>query len=322
MNISTMNKKVLLVSILVSVFAIIFLLAMLGLSVNYAQRYIGYNSLSVNTSDSYIGNTAETSSYGLGKTTSYPIIGSDGVDVNNPNRLTTENYNFSIESLDVQKTVSEIESFVIGNNGIIVNSSISQRSSNITGNLYVAVPRDSVENFKSLIGNIASRILNSNQYGNDITEHYSDLNRRLEQLESTQTKLQSIYEQANTVDELLSVQQALIRNLNEIDSVKGQLKNSEERSKITYFSISISTDDIALPITEQKKWQPLALAKDGLRDLVIGMQSFVNILIRLIIVILPLILIYSLPILLVIWLIQKNKARKKVVDKVNKDESK
>ena len=324
MQFSDSSKKYIAPIVLGLILLFIIIMAGIGLFINFiSNNYRSYN-LGYDAIDSY----EVKSNLGMGLASnesitskSMPIYQEDGLNLDATERLTTENYNYNIEALDVDKTAKQLETFVLANNGIVINNNVSRRNSNVTGNLYVAVPRDSVENFKSLIENVSSKVLNSNKYGSDITEQYSDLQRMLAQLELTQTKLESIYEQATSVEDLLNVQQALIKNLGQIDEIKGRLNSSEERSKITYFSISISTDDIALPITEQKKWQPLSILKDSARDLVSGLQEFVNLLIRTIIVILPLLLVYLLPIVLVVWIIKKRKENKNNRDNL-KDESK
>lgn len=228
-------------------------------------------------------------------------------EINQESNYQTQNFRYQVESENVRNTVAEIIDYVNNVSGLIINNRLNTENENITANLYISIPRENVETMQQVIDN-TSDIKLFDQYGRDITEEYVDLERRLNQLEQTQVKLQEIYNQAVTANELLDVQRALIDNLEMIDNLKGRIESLERLAEMTYFAITIETEESALPIAERDSWEPINIIKDSVRDLVSSLQTSVNLLIRFIITVLPLFIIFILPILIFFYIINRKNS--------------
>ncbi|MFZ2664053.1 MAG: DUF4349 domain-containing protein, partial [Patescibacteria group bacterium] len=111
--------------------------------------------------------------------------------------------------------------------------------------------------------------------GYDITDQYTDYTKRLESLESSRAKLESIMDRAVTADEILNIQTRIFEIQDQIDGVKGQIAYMDKASSTSKVSIAMSTDELSLPYTPVKTWRPNVVFKQAIRSL-IGVLMFIG----------------------------------------------
>ncbi|WP_027108198.1 DUF4349 domain-containing protein [Lacticigenium naphthae] len=73
----------------------------------------------------------------------------------------------------------------------------------------------------------------------DQTQQYTDLTTRLETLENTQVRLEELLEQAETVEDILSIEQALIDIITEKEIVQRQIDGIDQKVDFTTVYITI-----------------------------------------------------------------------------------
>lgn len=125
----------------------------------------------------------------------------------------------------------------------------------------------------------------------DVTQEYTDLQSRLENAEAVETQLLEILEDADTVEDTLSVYTELASVRETIEVLKGQIKYLDTQTDYSYITVKFSLSSTGGEISEEE-WKPLGVIKDALRALVSFGKTIVNMLIW--------VLVFS-PIGLVIW---------------------
>lgn len=122
--------------------------------------------------------------------------------------------------------------------------------------------------------------------GDDITNQYVDMASRLKNLQTSETQLQLIMEDAVNVDDVLATFRELTRIRGDIESIQGQLSYYDESS--TFSSVSVNVNPF-IPTPTQRvyvepEWNPSDTVDSALVELEYTTQNLIDELIRVVIV--------------------------------------
>ena len=189
-------------------------------------------------------------------------------DVNVSNRKVVTNTNFSLHVKNVDDTVEYIRKKTTEMGGFMVNTDIRRDEAASSSNLQVRVPSDQLVEFSKYLKTLAVKVVYENISGNDITDQYVDYEEKLRSLESVKARFEEIMDEAETVDEIMNVQNRILNIQSQIDSIKGQIKYMDRSTSTSLVSISISTDELSLPYTPVKSWRPDVIMKEAIRAMI------------------------------------------------------
>ncbi len=194
-------------------------------------------------------------------------------------RMVVKNTQLSLVAEDVSQVIANIEEKTSELSGFVVNSELFQPEEGASGSIVVRVPTEkrdeALDSFKSL----GIRVVSENVQGRDVTDAYQDTQARLEVLEKTKAKLESLLDQSNQVSDILEVQTELTNVQAKIDRLKGQEKYLQESSELTKITIYVSTDELALPYTPQDAWSAKNVFKTAVRSFILTLRSIAGLLI-------------------------------------------
>ncbi len=169
----------------------------------------------------------------------------------------------------------------------------------------VKVPVEDFEAYYEELRELDGEVTYANVSTTDVTEEYIDITSRLANLKNTETQLNRILEQADTVTDILAVQR-------ELNTVRGDIENYEQRKRYfdsqtdyAYMSVTFALDKTGLNIAEDE-WKPWGEVKAALKSLVSVLKGFVNLIIW-IVVFSPVVLV---PFFVVKYIVKRNKAKK------------
>ncbi len=158
---------------------------------------------------------------------------------------------------DVDDIREEVNEYLDGIDGYIENSSFRTREDDIVvGDLTVRVPQDVFEDTMSFLedlGEVDSRDTSSE----DVTMEYVDLEARLNNLERQEERYLEILDEAEDIDDVLSVEEELTRVREEIETLTARLESLQNQ-------ISYSTIDIQITEEEAVEAQVEAEGLEGL----------------------------------------------------------
>jgi len=189
-------------------------------------------------------------------------------EVNVSNRKVVTDTNFSLHVKNVDDTVENIRNKTTEMDGFMVNTDIRRDEAASSSNLQVRIPSDKLVEFSKYLKTLAVKVVYENISGNDITDQYVDYEEKLRSLESVKARFEEIMNEAETVDEIMNVQNRILNIQNQIDSVKGQIKYMDRSTATSLVSISISTDELSLPYTPVKSWRPDVIMKEAIRAMI------------------------------------------------------
>jgi uncharacterized protein YihD (DUF1040 family) len=229
------------------------------------------------------------------------------------------NASLSIAVDDPAATLSDVQKLAKGMGGYTVSSNLykSYTSSGVEvpqANLIIRVPAErldeAMQKIKDMTGDPKKYTLNESISGQDVTKEYTDLKSRLRNLEEADAKLSEFYENATNTEDALSIYSQKMQVTEQIEIIKGQIKYYDESVSTSSITLQIQSKETIAPITVAG-WQPSGVARDALQALLDFGKGLVNFLIWLVILVVPIVLLFGLPIFfLVRWLKRRSTARK------------
>jgi hypothetical protein len=166
----------------------------------------------------------------------------------------------------------------------------------------VKVPADArtyaeaMERFRGL----AESVVDEQGSTQEVTEEWVDLESRLRSLRATETRIQALYEKAQRLDEIYSVQRELTSVRGQIEQIEGRKRALETRSAMATITLQLREPIVPPPPPRAPEWSPATVATEAAADLGKVVRGLTTLAIWLV-VWLPL---YGLP-LLGLWLLRR-----------------
>jgi len=248
-------------------------------------------------------------------------------------RLVIMNADLTIVIPDPQAKVEAISQMANNLGGFVISMNMYQTYTQNgqtapEGTISIRVPADKLENALSQIKADAVEVRNETRSGQDVTAAYVDMQSQLTNLEMAEADLQAIMDEAknnpnsNTTSktqDVLEVYNQIISVRGQIESIKGQMQYYEQASAYSLINVTLVAEETIQPI-EIGGWKPEGVARDAIQSLIKFWQGFVNFLILLFLLVLPVLITIFGPIVLVIWgivaLVKRQKRKKAKASKV------
>lgn len=204
------------------------------------------------------------------------------------------NLNLQVEKVDV--AADKISQIAKGNGGDVFSSNIRQSKSNVkSGTIAVKVPVANFEKAFAELKKVATLIINESTSGQDVTEQYTDLQAQLKNKQAEEQTFVRILDQAGKMDDVLAVTREISRVRGEIERLQGRIKFMDSQTDMSTISVSLTEDT---NITVVDSWRPWQIVKEAFNSLIKNLQGFINFIIRLIIVVIPILLIWVIVIMI------------------------
>lgn len=195
-------------------------------------------------------------------------------DVSVENRKVITNSSFSLHVKNVDDVTEKIRQKTYEMKGFMVNTNVRRDEGASSAVLEVRVPTDQLVEFSKYLKTIAVKVVYENITGSDITDQYVDYEERLSSLQDIKARFEEIMEEAETVDEIMRVQNSILSIQRQIDQVKGQLTYMDRATATSKVTITLSTDELSLPYTPVKSWRPDVIMKEAVRALISVFRAF------------------------------------------------
>jgi hypothetical protein len=247
-------------------------------------------------------------------------------------RLVIMNADLTIVIPDPQAKVEAISQMANNLGGFVISMNMYQTSTPNgqtapEGTISIRVPADKLDDALSQIKSDAVEVRNETRSGQDVTATYVDLQSQLTNLEMAEKDLQAIMDEAKNnpnstttskTQDVLDVYNQIISVRGQIESIKGQMQYYEQSSAYSLINVTLIAEETIQPI-EIGGWKPEGVARDAIQSLIRFWQGFVNFLIKLVLLVLPVLITLFGPIALVIWgiiaLVKRQKRKKAQANK-------
>jgi len=165
----------------------------------------------------------------------------------------------SIETRDIVKKKSLIDTLVAGCKAYLASESFMDNPASFDYNLSVRIPAESFDNFIAALEKGSDRIINKNIRARDVTEEYYDVKTRLGSKKEVEKRYLDVLAKASSVKDILEVEGRLGSIREEIESTEGRLRLLE--NQVSYSTLNIwltqPKDQKYIPEERQGFWQQL-----------------------------------------------------------------
>ncbi|AOV07782.1 hypothetical protein BI350_09720 [Sporosarcina ureilytica] len=154
---------------------------------------------------------------------------------------------------DFEKAQLNIEKKVAKYNGYIVESNVyHEEDKTISGNMMLRIPEKHFQSFLTDAEGEATDIIQRNVTGEDVTEHYVDLEARLKSKRVLEERLLTFMEQAEKTEDLLKISSDLAVVQEEIEVIVGKMKYLENQTALSTVEIHLFENRIVIPDIDRK----------------------------------------------------------------------
>ena len=140
------------------------------------------------------------------------------------------------------ETASALEDVATAYGGAVTNRSLSQHNGVVSGFVTLSVDEAQFETAIKEIKALALVVESESVNADDVTETVIDLEARLATAKAEETRYLEILGQAQSVEDILLVEQNLARVRSTIERYEGQLKYYEQRTSYSTITVSLSEE--------------------------------------------------------------------------------
>jgi hypothetical protein len=193
-------------------------------------------------------------------------------------------------------------------------------------NISIRVPSDKLDSALAAIKADVVDVTYENRSSQDITASYVDLESQLRNLQQAEEDLQAIMDEARNnpgndattkTQDVLNVYNQIVMVRGQIEQIQGEMKYYEESSATSLINVTLIAEETIQPL-KIGPWTPKAAAQDAYKGLVKFLRSFVEFVIWLVVLILPVVIVVFGPIALIVWAIVAGIKRRKAKKAIQK----
>lgn len=182
--------------------------------------------------------------------------------VQNTQRKLIRNVNLQVETETFDALLATVEEKTQRAGGYI-EQSYTYNGSNYYGsgtrnaNLTIRIPAENLNDFLSTVSEI-SNVISRNESVSDVTLQYVDLESHKKALQAEQNRLLELLEQAETIEDIISLESRLSDVRYQIESMESQLRTMD--NQVSYSTVELYIDEVAklTPVKEQTAWQKIS----------------------------------------------------------------
>ena len=246
--------------------------------------------------------------------------------VEDTSRKLIKNVNLSVETETFEELLATITEKTESFSGYI-EESYTYNGSNYYGrgtrnaSMTVRIPAQQLDAFLSSVSEV-SNVISRNDSVSDVTLQYVDMESHKKALTAEQDRLLELLEQAESVEDIITIESRLSDVRYQIESMESQLRTLQNQVSYSTVYLDIQEVEKLTPVEEQTRGE---LIREGFVDSLYGVGNGLLDFGTAVIIDLPYLVVWAAVILLVILIIRllrkhrKNKEQKKMQEKQEKD---
>ena len=235
------------------------------------------------------------------------------------NRKWVITMNLSAETENLDEALAQLNTKILELNGYIESQSITGSSPATDRSRYayltIRVPADQVDRFVEDVSGMTN-VVSSSRRVEDITLSYTDTEGRLNALKAEETRLLELMEQAETMSDLLDIEERLTEIRYQLENYASTLRLYD--NQVDYATVELRVNEVEkyTPAEERGFWQRIA---DGLGDSIVNLGQSIVDFISWLIIDLPYLLVIALLAWLATFLTRRCIRRKRAKKQENEE---
>ena len=233
-------------------------------------------------------------------------VSEEAADTAVADRKLIKTVNMDVETREYDKLLSAVENKVAELGGYIESldayngSTYYSYRSTRNANLTIRIPKDRLEEFQNTVselGNVTSRSENVQ----DVTLTYVDLQSHRDALRTEQERLLQLLEQAESVEDIITIEQRLSDVRYQLESMESQLRSYDNRVDYSTVYLYIDEVEVYTPVEEETGFvDSLKNIGEGLKEAAIWFVIHI-----------PYLVIWAIVIAVIVLILKKIKKRTK-----------
>lgn len=211
---------------------------------------------------------------------------------------------------DLKKAQHNMEQRVKDYGGYIVESNVYLESDETSsGKMIVRIPEKHFETFLSEAELEASKVLEKNVTGQDVTEQYVDLSSRVKSKRAVEERLLAFMKDAEKTEDLLKISSDLAKVQEEIEVLVGKIKYLENQTSFSTIELTMFENRVIIPEIENKDLNTWEKTKKQFITSTNALLSIGSGIIVFIVGNLPVLILVTIITVAVFWIIKKRKIK-------------
>lgn len=239
------------------------------------------------------------------------------------NRKLIKTVDMRVETKEFDQVMVTLEDKIASMGGYIENSEIyngsfySDYNSERNANLTIRIPKQHLEEFLETVSDIVN-VVKCSESVDDVTLQYVDIESHKNALQTEQMRLLELLEMAETVDDILLIEERLSSVRYQLESMESQLRTYD--NKIDYSTVYLDVEEVyeLTPVTEETTWERIT---GGFMDSIKNIGNGLKELMIWFIVHSPYFILYALFVFTVIFIVKIIEKKRKAKTKANINEN-
>lgn len=211
---------------------------------------------------------------------------------------------------ELEKAQHNMEQKVKKYDGYIVESNVYLESDETSsGKMVVRIPEKHFETFLSEAEAEASKVLEKNVTGQDVTEQYVDLSSRVKSKRAVEERLLAFMKDAQKTEDLLKISTDLAKIQEEIEVLVGKINYLENQTSFSTIELTMHEKRVIIPEIENKDLNTWEKTKKQFITSTNSLLSVGSGIIVFVIGNLPVLVLLGVIIVVVAWIIKRRKVR-------------
>ncbi|HEX2924181.1 MAG TPA: DUF4349 domain-containing protein, partial [Chloroflexota bacterium] len=181
-------------------------------------------------------------------------------------RMVIRSVSLKLIVTDVDDVLSRVGLLAKDAGGYVVSSSSQDRNGDRVGQATLRVPSNRLDESVKQIKGMATRVGSETSSAKDVTEEFVDQDARLKTLKATESQYLLLMQNANSIDDVVKVQQVLQQTRQEIEQTQGRMQYLQRSTEMAFVSLDLSTTAAAKPLSEGG-WSVQDVANEAVRAL-------------------------------------------------------
>ncbi len=244
-----------------------------------------------------------------------------GVSVKDTGRKLIKNVDMTVETKEFDALLKQLEVQIEQAGGYVENkntyngSAYNEWRSARSCSMTIRIPRDQLDGFLKQVTGLCN-VIRSSESEEDVTLTYVDLKSHKEALQTEQKRLMTLLEQAESVEDIITIEERLSDVRYQIESMESQLRTYD--NLVDYSTVSLDIDEVAelTPVKEETALERIGSGfKKSLHSVGSGIAEFFI----WVVIHIPQIVLTVILVLLAFFLIRRlQKSKKKRIEKIEK----
>ncbi len=177
-------------------------------------------------------------------------------------RKVVQNASLELKVNDVPRAYQDAAQVALDEGGLVLDSSLAPTQDKPEARLTLRVPAASYEDALKKLSALAIKVDNQTSNAQDVTDQYTDLQARLRSAQAVEARYLDLLNRANTIDDILKVQDRLAPVRLEIEQIQGQINVMDNLSSNATISVHLYSEAPKAPASNGGP-DPLAAAANG-----------------------------------------------------------